>query len=144
MPANFYPLDMDPPEIGIEARTVFIGQLASNFVWGFHTDNKSGVCVLHPESGQQVVINQDNLLELHLMLLTNNGATLQDPTNDSRASWAAAAIDFYGALIRTPDDEPATTHVHDLLCDLMHFCSANGIDFDDTLNSARGTYQSEL
>jgi hypothetical protein len=90
------------------------------------------------------VINQDNLLRLYLMLLTNNGATLQDPTNDSRASWAAAVIDFYGALIRTPEDEPATTHVHDLLCDLMHFSRANGIDFENTLNSARGTYESEL
>jgi hypothetical protein len=56
--------------------------------------------------------------------------------NDHHAHRAAAAL----RLIHPSDGEAALC---DLLCDLMHWCDRNDLDFDDQLSRARRHYDAE-
>lgn len=53
-------------------------------------------------------------------------------TNEQRVQAAREAL-------RNVDDE----NVCDLLANLMHYCEAEGFDFDGALNNARVHYQAE-
>jgi hypothetical protein len=57
----------------------------------------------------------------------------QLPTNKDRAARAAQAIEQF-------TDDRAT----DLLADLMHFCDANQLDFEEQLDVARRTYTGDI
>ena len=59
--------------------------------------------------------------------------------NDKRAQWAAAALREFGRITGT-DDEDA---LGDLLCDLMHWCDRNDMDFEAALWRARCHYEAE-
>jgi hypothetical protein len=52
-----------------------------------------------------------------------------DGMNSLRVQWAQQAIDAFRAACRT-DAEDA---VADMLCDVMHWCSVNGYDFEHEL-----------
>ena len=53
---------------------------------------------------------------------------------------------WVGAAIETGSDneEPNREHVADVLSDLLHFCDANGIDFDQALASGTFVYNDEI
>lgn len=59
--------------------------------------------------------------------------------NDQRAEWADAAIRKF-QRITNADDEDALC---DLLCDLMHWCDRDALDFDRELNRAKMHYDAE-
>jgi hypothetical protein len=63
-----------------------------------------------------------------------------DPTNDDRAAWAEEAIQAFERATGTDREDS----VSDLLCNLMHFCNLNGLDFLAELNRGAGHYQAEV
>lgn len=62
------------------------------------------------------------------------------PDNTQRADWAGFAIAAFQSVTRT-DDEDA---VSDLLCNLMHYCDRNGLDFQAELSRAASNYEAEI
>ncbi len=66
-----------------------------------------------------------------------------EPFNTDRASWAGAALVTFashtGQLDELKTGEPHSV-VQDFLCDLMHFCRINQVDFQLALNSATETH----
>ena len=56
-------------------------------------------------------------------------------TNFKRSHWAAAAVQTHSSTtgILTEDTE---TQVSDLLCNLMHYCRMNGIDYAECVARA--------
>lgn len=62
-----------------------------------------------------------------------------DNMNEARAEWAGQAVAAFMVATRT-DPENA---LGDLLCDLMHWASKNGQNFDETLDRARRGYAME-
>ena len=61
-------------------------------------------------------------------------------TNADRARWAGRALRHF-QRITGADKEDA---LGDLLCDLMHWATANSFDFDAALCRASGHYKAEL
>lgn len=61
-------------------------------------------------------------------------------TNADRAKWAEAALRHFQRATGA-DREDA---LGDLICDLMHWASANNFDFDAALHRARGHYEAEV
>jgi hypothetical protein len=59
--------------------------------------------------------------------------------NTDRAAWAAAALQEFQRITGTDDEDS----VADLLCDLMHWCDRDDVDFDAALSSARMHYEAE-
>ncbi len=66
-----------------------------------------------------------------------------EPSNEKRAEWAEVAIAAFAAEVRMHGEESETI-ITDLLCDLMHFCNLNGIDFQGCVEMAEGNYREEL
>jgi hypothetical protein len=62
-----------------------------------------------------------------------------DGKNDSRATWAGAALSAFMGQTGT-DQEDALA---DLLADLMHWADRNNYDFDAALDRARYHYEAE-
>jgi len=61
-------------------------------------------------------------------------------TNVDRTAWAGSALKHFQSLTGA-DHEDA---LGDLLCDLMHWASANNFDFDAAMCRARCHYQAEI
>lgn len=59
--------------------------------------------------------------------------------NDARTSWAQAALRSFQQETGSEDD----TALVDLLCDLMHWCDRNAVDFEQCLQLARLHYEAE-
>ncbi len=73
---------------------------------------------------------------------------MDDVTNEDRAGWAATALKAFAK--ETGQDksgdlehEPAQI-VGDLLCNLQHYCRANGIDFKTCLKNGTGNFKEEV
>jgi hypothetical protein len=67
-----------------------------------------------------------------------------DGQNDERAEWAAESIrTFARVTCMDTANEDDDTILGDLLCDLMHWCDREGIDFDAVLGAARENYGAE-
>lgn len=66
--------------------------------------------------------------------------------NDKRAVWAQEAMEAVPAFAQMlePEEGGPYTAVKDLLCDLMHFCGREKIDFEDALEGARDLYDGEV
>lgn len=66
----------------------------------------------------------------------------------TRAQRTKAALQTYrseidGAPWMTDDAEGASSLLSDILTDLMHYANADGLDFDDCLETARDHYEEE-
>lgn len=73
---------------------------------------------------------------------------VEEVTNGERANWAYLALERF-ARATNQDNSGDLKHdrgtvVNDLLCDLMHLCDRDGLDFEDLVERARGHYQEEL
>jgi hypothetical protein len=72
---------------------------------------------------------------------------MHEVTNADRADFALTALEAFaaqtGQLKSGQWDEDMQTVVQDLLCDLMHYCGQNNIDFALTLKGALGCYKEE-
>ena len=68
---------------------------------------------------------------------------MSDITNNVRAGWAFAALHTFMELSNM-GAEPLGTAVSDLLCDLMHLCDKEAIDFEARLKVARDHYREEV
>lgn len=65
-------------------------------------------------------------------------------TNDLRAEWADEAVYAFAAVTHAADEEELDTLVGDLLCDLMHLCDRDGLDFAALLERAQTHYAAEV
>ncbi len=59
--------------------------------------------------------------------------------NTDRASWAETALHEFQRVTGTDDEDCLC----DLLCDLMHWCDRNDVDFVAALTRARMHYEAE-
>jgi len=70
-----------------------------------------------------------------------------EPTNANRADWAAAAVHTFADATNQREKGQYTDDLHsivsDLLADLMHYCRREGVDFDETLETARAHFNFE-
>lgn len=64
------------------------------------------------------------------------------PTNRDRAHWAEDALDHFARLVGQ-EDEDLETNATDFLCDLLHLCDFENLDFDVILERAKGHYEEE-
>lgn len=66
--------------------------------------------------------------------------------NAKRANWAQDAMESVPAFAQmlAPEEGGPYTAVKDLLCDLIHFCDRQGIDFDEVLDAARALHDGEV
>lgn len=60
--------------------------------------------------------------------------------NQSRAEWAAVALDAFQERTQTDAEDVLS----DLLCDLMHWAGQSGLDFEHELERANSHYQTEI
>ena len=63
-------------------------------------------------------------------------------SNRDRANWAEEAIDHFAGIVGQRDEDLAT-NTGDLLCDIMHLCDFENLDFSALLDRARGHYDEE-
>jgi len=63
-----------------------------------------------------------------------------EPINHDRAGWAQQTLNAFMAITGVDAD----TALHDLLCDLMHFCRFNTVDFSDELEDASVAFEREV
>ncbi len=64
--------------------------------------------------------------------------------NDDRASWAGHAVESFGQITNMiAAGEENDTILCDLLCDLMHWCDREKIDFYRMLSNAQMHYREE-
>jgi hypothetical protein len=61
-----------------------------------------------------------------------------DGMNQQRAAWAAEALNVF-----RDEDGTAEDALCDLLCDLMHWCDRNGVQFGEQLQRGMGHYREE-
>lgn len=64
---------------------------------------------------------------------------LKGEMNKKRARWARSALMAFQIAVRTEDCDL----VADFLCDLMHFCEQDHLDFDAELARAEYHYKEE-
>jgi len=65
------------------------------------------------------------------------------PSNRERADWASMALDTYAETVNTPPDEERELVLSDLLCDLMHYCEVEDIDFHQCVERAEDHFNEE-
>lgn len=63
--------------------------------------------------------------------------------NVRRAEWARAALSVFQNEARQDDSEGLDTVLTDLLCDLLHLCGKEGLEFERVLVLARRHYDAE-
>ena len=66
--------------------------------------------------------------------------TNDSPSPDESAESGSAVVEFYSKECLTDDDGDTDSTVSDLLTDLMHFCTREGIDFDTCLDRAKRNF----
>lgn len=64
------------------------------------------------------------------------------PTNRERADWASIALDTYAETVNTPDEERELV-LSGLLCDMMHYCEVEEIDWYQCVAWAQYHYREE-
>lgn len=66
--------------------------------------------------------------------------------NTKRANWAQEAMESVPAFAQmmTPKEGGPYTAVKDMLCDLMHFCDREGLEFDVALDAAKHLHEGEV
>jgi hypothetical protein len=70
---------------------------------------------------------------------------MKNPTNNRRALWAYGAVESMAAkTMRSPEGEEIADKIRDLLCNIQHLCDAEGLNYDDLLDSARVGYREEI
>lgn len=71
---------------------------------------------------------------------------MTDPTNETRAAWAQAALDAFIAVTRTEaaDDAEYDEAIGDLMCDLLHLAAKRGQDPVLLLTRAQNNYDAEV
>lgn len=118
-------------------RVTSIAEVAARELFGIEVEGATGSMRLYFVAGDQPVPVACDRMSL---------PADPDGQNDDRARWAAVALDAFATEVyqRGSDDEPPATCLTDLLCDLMHWADRNeGVDFDESLASARGHYEEE-
>lgn len=65
------------------------------------------------------------------------------PSNRERADWASMALDDF-ADETGMEDEDRKTQITDLLCNLMHFCDIEKIDWNRCVALAQDHYTEEV
>ncbi len=65
-----------------------------------------------------------------------------EPNNISRASSAAIAIRAHSEAVGTTKEDELT-QVSDLICNLLHFCQQNGVEWGEALSAANSNYEYE-
>jgi hypothetical protein len=71
-----------------------------------------------------------------------------DVTNSDRADWAQVAVEAFAA--ETSQDtsgdlaEDKGQVIGDLLCNLMHLCRQDNINFEECLSNGRGNFEFEV
>lgn len=69
------------------------------------------------------------------------------PNNRNRAQWAETALRAFarqtGQLTGGDWEYDRESVITDLIADLMHYCEAKGIDFDERLDSGRNHFHCE-
>jgi hypothetical protein len=69
----------------------------------------------------------------------------EDTANEARARNGWLALSTYASKVYGASaNEPVDQGVRDLLGDLNHLCHNLGLDFEDLIERARGTYLEEL
>lgn len=67
-----------------------------------------------------------------------------NPTNVNRAAWTLNALDVFAhETFGQLEHEDAETVLSDFLCDFMHLCRVNGLDFDELVDRGRGHFDRE-
>lgn len=67
------------------------------------------------------------------------------PTNDERADWARAAVEYFYSLVSAqPEDEPLEQKMYDLVADMRHLADAEGLDWGKILDTADMHYEAEV
>jgi hypothetical protein len=62
-----------------------------------------------------------------------------EPINHDRARCAQQTLDAFRSITGTKEEA-----LHDLLCDLMHYCRFNEIDFFDEIEDAGSVFRKEV
>jgi hypothetical protein len=62
-----------------------------------------------------------------------------DSMNAEPAQWAAAALHEFQRITGTDDEDSLA----DLLCDLMHWCNQEDVDFGTALSRVQMNYEAE-
>lgn len=65
------------------------------------------------------------------------------PSNDDRADWAQTALDAFRRKTGQTGRGEMEEALGDLLCNLMHLCERDGIDFAGRLANGRGNFEAE-
>lgn len=65
-----------------------------------------------------------------------------EATNEMRAEWAQKAVDAFAIATGIQNEDPET-QISDLLADLMHLATSEGLDFRGLLDRARGHFEEE-
>lgn len=65
-----------------------------------------------------------------------------EPSNRQRAEWGEIGLEAFRSEIM-PDEDDDTT-MCDFLCDLMHWCKRNRVDFDHALARGRDHFRFEI
>lgn len=71
-----------------------------------------------------------------------------EPTNEDRAEWAWRALEAFAKQTGQDTNGGDLKYdreivVSDLLCDLMHLCDRDGIDFNLALQNGQDNYREE-
>jgi hypothetical protein len=68
-----------------------------------------------------------------------------EPTNEDRAGWANTAVTAFAEAVRETDmlDEEKELVISDLLCDMMHLCDMEKIDWHRCVARAQDHYREE-
>jgi len=72
------------------------------------------------------------------------------PTNEDRAAWAELALDEFCLAVfgrdfaDTAKTEGADVPVGDLLCNMMHLCQRQGVDFQAMITRAEMHFEAEV
>lgn len=64
--------------------------------------------------------------------------------NDKRTDWAARAVDTFAQATGLDISIERDTAVKDLLCNLRHYCSAYGLDYNELDADAADLFQAEV
>ena len=63
--------------------------------------------------------------------------------NQDRAESACKAVERFSDALDMGDEDD-DTRISDLLCNMMHFCDQQGVDFHDCLERASRNYETEI
>lgn len=73
---------------------------------------------------------------------------MSTPDNDSRADLAQETLRYFckeapGRSHNRVDDDITESDISDLICNLMHLCKRDGIEWDWVMHSAESNFEAE-